>query len=144
MAKEEDRWDGILERVCGLKEGEKRNSWESVVAEAALGVREKLDADQKKNMLVARRMFEIVGKERKLAGLEAVERRRAREKEANDRRRMRKLADDPLAARAASDAVATPTDSTLPGPRHAATELAGTVLARPMPAKSTQSSMAPT
>ena len=74
LADHEDEWDKILSKRCGLECAQDGNLWATPFLEAAGEVSAKRRIEDGKMTELAKKMFEIVMKEKALAERERVER----------------------------------------------------------------------
>lgn len=74
----EDEWDKILQKTCGLVKDD-TTSWTEALVNEYREISDRIRRRQRKNIEVARKMFEIVEKEKSLAEEERLERLKQRE-----------------------------------------------------------------
>lgn len=89
LAEDEDRWDDIVRETNGISSNDNGTTWAWATREALSHVRRVHKDNTMKRMHIARRMFDIMDGERKLAEQEKLMRRDQRHQAYKARRRLK-------------------------------------------------------
>lgn len=88
-ANDENNWDGILERNCGVRVDQEGGDWGTYIKETWERMMSMSKAHQKRKLELAQRMYGVVVKEKRLAKVEKKARVGARRKAYKERRQER-------------------------------------------------------
>ncbi|KAL8949654.1 MAG: hypothetical protein Q9222_004255 [Ikaeria aurantiellina] len=88
-AEDEDQWESFLEKTNGISNDDDGTQWASAIRESLSHVKRVHSRNTVKRMHTARRMFEVLEEQKKLADQERLERRDQRHANYKERRRQR-------------------------------------------------------